>query len=228
MSTRRATLTAAAMGLVAIALAALSPPLGDMARALAAAQRTVDTEGTDALAVAATGLVAWLVWLWGAVGLCLTAASALPGLLGAAAEFASRAVLPEGARRAAALLLGIGLGVTPVVGAAVVVGAPPAMASPAGTVPDWPTAAPPVPPPPIPDWPTGTATPAADDEHVVVRGDCLWHIAAARLREDTGLPPTDGQVAETAHAWWTANAAVIGPDPDHLLPGQVLRPPGRG
>jgi hypothetical protein len=27
------------------------------------------------------------------------------------------------------------------------------------------------------------------------------------------------------HAWWVANAGVIGPDPDLLLPGQVLRPP---
>jgi hypothetical protein len=26
-------------------------------------------------------------------------------------------------------------------------------------------------------------------------------------------------------AWWSANADVIGPDPDLLLPGQVLQPP---
>jgi nucleoid-associated protein YgaU len=32
-------------------------------------------------------------------------------------------------------------------------------------------------------------------------------------------------VAAAVDAWWHANAAVIGPDPDLLLPGQVLRPP---
>jgi nucleoid-associated protein YgaU len=60
---------------------------------------------------------------------------------------------------------------------------------------------------------------------VVVRGDCLWHIAADRLRQQQGRAPTDGEVALAVRAWWTANAAVIGPDPDLLLPGQVLRPP---
>jgi hypothetical protein len=60
---------------------------------------------------------------------------------------------------------------------------------------------------------------------VVVRGDCLWHIAAARLTERRASPPSDAEVAAEAHAWWAANTDVIGPDPDLLLPGQVLRPP---
>jgi hypothetical protein len=32
-------------------------------------------------------------------------------------------------------------------------------------------------------------------------------------------------VAAATHAWWQANVDVIGPDPDRLLPGQVLVPP---
>jgi hypothetical protein len=59
-----------------------------------------------------------------------------------------------------------------------------------------------------------------------VRDDCLWHIAASHLLARSGVPPTDGEIARAVHAWWTANADVIGPDPDHLLPGQMLRPPG--
>ena len=62
---------------------------------------------------------------------------------------------------------------------------------------------------------------------MVVRGDCLWHIAADSLLGELGRLPTDGEIAAAVHAWWSANADVIGPDPDLLLPGQVLRPPGR-
>lgn len=54
---------------------------------------------------------------------------------------------------------------------------------------------------------------------VVVRpGDCLWDIAA------TYLAPGGGD-AEIATAWpllYAANRDVIGPDPDLILPGQVL------
>jgi hypothetical protein len=72
----------------------------------------------------------------------------------------------------------------------------------------------------VPDWPA-----AVDDAHVVLRGECLWDIAAADLVRRSGAPPTDGEVAAAVDAWWHANADVIGPDPDLLLPGQVLRPP---
>jgi nucleoid-associated protein YgaU len=228
MSMRRVVLTGAAMVLVAVVLAALTPPVAEMSGALTTPQRTVDTRGVDSLAVAATGLLAWAVWAWGALGLGLTAASALPGLLGSVAGLASHAVLPTGARRTAALVLGIGLGVTPIAGVALTVAAPPAMASPAGTVPDWPAAPSPAPAPPVPDWPADAVAPVPDGAHVVVRGNCLWHIAADRLQEQAGSRPSDGEIAEAVHAWWTANSDVIGPDPDRLLPGQVLLPPGRG
>jgi nucleoid-associated protein YgaU len=244
MSVRRLVLTGAVMGCVAALLAAVTPSLTEMAGALAAAQRTVDTAGADALVVATAGLLAWTVWAWGCLGLALTAASALPGLVGGVARLGAQVVLPAGARRSAAALLGLGLGVVaPLAGiATTALAVPAAAAAPAGSVPDWPVgsaspAAGSAPGPAaardgaavpdraaVPDWPD-TSVPA-DGSHVVVRGDCLWHIAETRLLERSGTPPTDDEIARTVQAWWTANAAVIGPDPDRLLPGQVLRPPG--
>ncbi len=57
-----------------------------------------------------------------------------------------------------------------------------------------------------------------------MRGDCLWRIAEDRLSE-TGTVPTDADVARAVDGWWSANTAVIGPDPNLILPGQVLLPP---
>jgi nucleoid-associated protein YgaU len=72
-------------------------------------------------------------------------------------------------------------------------------------------------PSPVPDWPAG--------EHVVVRGECLWDIAAADLHARTGHEPAPTEITRAVGAWWAANAEVIGRDPDLLLPGQVLRAP---
>src|SRR4051812_48802085 len=111
MSVRRLLLTAAAMAAVAAALTALAPAVPAMTEALAHPQRTVDQAGADTVVLAGAGLLAWLCWSWGALGLALTAASALPGLFGVVAGTALRVVLPAGARRSAAVLLGLGLGV---------------------------------------------------------------------------------------------------------------------
>jgi hypothetical protein len=231
MSIRRLVITAAAMAGIAVVLAALTPALPTMTGAVTAAQRTVDTHGPDVLIASAAGLLAWSVWVWGALGLGLTAASALPGIAGGVARLALHVIVPAGARRGAALLLGIGLGLTtPVAGAALPALAPTASAA-VQDVPDWPAPAPAQ--PPLPDWPR--TAPAADvptagipapGARVVVRGDCLWHIAADSLLAQLGRLPSDGEVATAVDAWWHANADVIGPDPDLLLPGQVLRAPG--
>jgi nucleoid-associated protein YgaU len=240
MSGRRLAVATATMALIALVLAALTPDLPVMAGALGSPQRTADTVGPDALVVSSASLLAWAVWAWGAVGLALTAATALPGVLGGAARLLQHVVLPAGARRSAALALGIGLGVAaPLLGTAT--GLPvltsAAAASSESAVPDWPAGAPASPAAVpdssspatatqtaavVPDWPAG---PDVSGAHVVVGGDCLWHIAAARLLDQLGRPPSDGEVATEVRAWWTANADVIGPDPDLLLPGQVLRPP---
>jgi resuscitation-promoting factor RpfA len=60
-----------------------------------------------------------------------------------------------------------------------------------------------------------------DDEIVVRRGDTLWSLAERHL----GPGATDGEIALEWPHWFTANRAVIGSDPDHLVPGERLRPP---
>ncbi|MGY1731837.1 hypothetical protein ACI798_09955 [Geodermatophilus sp. SYSU D01045] len=218
MSARRPVVTAAVMAALAVGLRALTPDLAAVLRSGGDLQALVDAAGPEALLLDAVAAVAWAVWAWGALGLALTALSALPGLAGAAAGVLLRRVVPASGRRAAALALGVGLATAPVLAgcataAPVVVataGAPAPMA-----VPDWPA---PAPAPAVPDWP-------APGGHVVLRGECLWAIAAADLRARTGAEPTDAATAAAVERWWTANAAVIGPDPDLLLPGQVLRPP---
>jgi len=233
MSVLRLAVTTVVMAAIAVALAALTPAIPDMTGALATAQRTADTAGPDVLVISAAGLLAWAVWCWGALGLALTAATALPGVLGGGARLLLHGVLPAGARRSAALVLGVGFGVVgPLLGnASGLPLIPSASAAPAGSaVPDWPaagdTAAAPDRPArsttAVPDWPAG---PDVTGAHVVVRGDCLWHIAAGRLLDQLGRPASDAEVATAVHAWWADNADVIGPDPDLLLPGQVLRPP---
>jgi nucleoid-associated protein YgaU len=229
MSIRRLAVTATVMGLIAVLLASVTPGPSALAGALTSPQRTADTAGADALVLAAAGLAAWAVWAWGALGLTLTAASGLPGLAGGAARLALHGVLPAGARRTAALALGLGIGVAaPLLGAGAPALAPHAAAadlSDAG-VPDWP--APAGTDGDVPDWPGDPVPDAADRSsvaHVVVPGDCLWHIASARLRDTHGTPPADGEVATAVEAWWAVNRSVIGADPDLLLPGQVLKPP---
>jgi nucleoid-associated protein YgaU len=63
-----------------------------------------------------------------------------------------------------------------------------------------------------------------DDEVVVRRGDTLWSLAERHL----GPGATNGEIAVEWPHWFTANRAVIGDDPDHLVPGERLRPPERG
>jgi nucleoid-associated protein YgaU len=230
MSIRRLVATAAVMAAVAVLLGTLTPGMPAMAHAFAGGQRTVDTQGPDALIASAAGLLAWAVWGWGALGLVLTAGSAVPGAVGATARAVLHVALPAGARRSAALLLGIGLGISaPVAGAVLPALAPSASAAAAvQDVPDWPAFQ--LPGSPLPDWPEHTAgAPSGapgSAERVVVRGDCLWHIAADSLLGQLGRLPSDAEVAAAVDAWWHANADVIGPDPDLLLPGQVLRAPG--
>ena len=233
MSIRRLLATVAVMAAIAVVLMALTPPPATMARALIAPQRTADVQGSDALISSATGVLAWAVWAWGALGLALTAASALPGAVGAVARAALRVALPAGARRGTALVLGIGLGFTAPLAGPLLPGSTAvasAADSTAGGAPDWPTQSPEASPDavPVPDWPAGPGTaagaaPAGD--RIVVRGDCLWHIAADSLLGQLGRLPSDAEVAVAVAAWWRANADVIGPDPDLLIPGQRLRAP---
>ncbi|MGR7023766.1 hypothetical protein [Geodermatophilus sp. URMC 62] len=230
MSARRLVGTTVVMTVVAVVLHLLSPDLAWMTAGSGGLQRAVDAAAPETLLLSAVAAVAWLVWAWGALGLVLTALSASPGLAGTVARAVLRGVLPASARHAAALALGVGLATAPVL-TACTTAAPPTVAvqtvAVPSAVPDWPaapataqpdpsTTAEPVPP----DWPA-----PEPGDHVVLRGECLWSIAEADLRARTGLDPRDRDVAAAVARWWAANADVIGPDPDLLLPGQVLRPP---
>ena len=215
MSIPRLLLTSAAMAVVALALAALAPDPGSAVRSVADAQRTVDLQGADALVLSAAALAAWACWAWGAVGLALTAASAVPGALGAGAGVLLGVLLPAAARRAAAIAVGAGLA------APVLLGTPPGTDRPLVTaaavgleVPDWPRAD-----RGVPDWPAAST----EGVHVVAPGDCLWDIAEGRLAPEGQA--RDAEVAAGVQRWWSANRTVIGPDPDLIRPGQVLRPP---
>jgi hypothetical protein len=226
MSGSRFVATSTAMAAAAAGLWSLTPDLPG--GGLLDVQHVVDTAGPETLLLAAVAAAAWLVWTWGALGLVLTALSALPGLAGAAAGVLLRRLLPASARQAAALALGVGLAAAPALTACTapspVAAVVPAADARAVAVPDWPAppAAPAAPAPPteVPDWPA-----PAPGDHVVLRGECLWSIATADLRARTGTDPTDAEVTDAVGRWWAANAAVIGADPDLLLPGHVLRPP---
>jgi nucleoid-associated protein YgaU len=58
---------------------------------------------------------------------------------------------------------------------------------------------------------------------VVRRGDSLWSIVAAAL----GPGATDAEIARTWPLWYAQNRALIGADPDVLLPGMQLQAPER-
>lgn len=215
MSVIRLGVTGLAMAATALALLALTADPATSLRTLGRAPEVAAAGAPETVVLALTGLLAWATWTWGAVGLLLTAATGLPGLSGALAGTVSRALLPERLRMAAALALGMGLAV-----------AGPAAAAPGPSgPPDRPAAVAGAPGPP--DWPSDGTTPVPPDaavEHVVVPGDCLWRIAEHHL-DRTGRPPDDGQIARAVSAWWSANSAVIGPDPDLVHPGQVLQAP---
>ena len=63
-----------------------------------------------------------------------------------------------------------------------------------------------------------------EEEIVVRRGDTLWSLAERHL----GPGATDAEIAVEWPHWFTANRDVIGNDPDHLVPGERLRPPETG
>jgi hypothetical protein len=74
---------------------------------------------------------------------------------------------------------------------------------------------------PMPELPTaGIGRP--DRPVVVVPGDSLWRIAADRLP----AAATDVRIAEAVDRWYFGNRAVIGADPDLILPGTRLERPG--
>ncbi len=241
LSTAAGALAAAACG-----LAALAPPgrLRDELTAVSTApQATADALGADAVALSLVGVLAWAALAWLIVAGTSVAAGALPGRLGRVATRVSGAVVPAAARRLLAGLLGVAL--LTGIGAAAHADPvqPPRVAAVAQLDLDWPVTAPRSPlaeavagkpaNPPAPATPSSRASPPGESplpvvtprqtgaEVVVLRGDSLWSIAKAHLGAHAG----DREIAAEWPRWWAANRAVVGDDPDLLLPDQRLGPP---
>lgn len=178
---------------------------------------------TAQLVVAIT-LLAWTLAGWLVLTVVLTSGAELGGRTGTACTALLRRTAPATLRRAVALALGVGvvLGGAGTASAAGPESPAPSSAATSAAL-DWPRAPNSAPdkavvPAPGLDWPGSHARPG---EVVVAQGDTLWGLAAARLPGGA----TDATVAEAWPTWWAANRAVIGDDPNLLLPGQHLLPP---
>ncbi|NHA69518.1 LysM peptidoglycan-binding domain-containing protein [Phycicoccus flavus] len=218
---------------------------------LAAAVRAGAPLTADAALLGLLAAVGLLGLSWLVLGVVLEALARVPGALGHAAASASAALSPRVVRHVAALVLGVGSGVTGaaahaaqagVVATVTDVGSGRLALGPSGadTLPDPSWAAAPdtgwTPEPPVvrpqPDLSVlggraaSRADAAADEAHEVVvrRGDSLWVIAARHLGEGA----SDAEIAEEWPRWYAANRDVVGPDPDVVRPGQVLRAPAAG
>ncbi|MCH8613588.1 hypothetical protein [Arsenicicoccus dermatophilus] len=231
--------TAAALGLLAGAVAvatfaaACTWPAGDLPSLL----------GRTALAASGALAASWLVRT--ATDLLLLARDLRRG---SASRLAAAG--QDRRLRLAAALLGVGMATTTTPAQAAIHPAPAAAAAALGTgttvLPDLaPTGADrtavdsspvqpdllpePVAPTPVDPDAGARPRPAAhrapdltrQDEVVVLRGDTLWALAAAHLPAHA----SDAEVAAACHEWHRTNRDVIGPDPDLLLPGQVLQVP---
>ena len=242
MKQEHATAGAAAVALAALAVAAPGPT-----RALTALAQPAPDDPTAPL-VAAAALLAWGLATWLAFVLLAVAASRVPGWTGRWAGAVAGRVAPQAVRRVAELALGLTV-------ATAAVAVPHAVADqaqplrPALSL-DWPGPAP-IGPPPSLDWPgtapaqatapataqatapatppqgmpapapAATPEPAAPAAVVVRPGDTLWDIAADHLPAEAA----PAAVAQAWPAWWSANRAAIGSDPDLIHPGTRLVPP---
>lgn len=179
--------------------------------------------GPDRAAAACVGAVLWLIAAWVAIGLLAMGGSALPGAVGRACAAAAHLVTPVVVRRLVGAAIGVGLVAGPAYAATAASPAPAVTGAVAGHLggavdsrgPGWPT-------PPAHTPRTHPSTPMTPGGQVRVdRGDSLWLIAAHRLPGD----PTEAQIAAYWPQIYAANRTVIGADPDHITPGQVLSLP---
>lgn len=207
-------------------------------RAPLAAVNAPGSASFEDLLALATAIGAWCVLGWLTAGLLL---AVLAGLSGPASPLGrwTALVTPYAVRRMAAALLGLGLVAAPAAvalpaqaGTTVVAAAQPAHPggrSPIATLerwtPDRPAATAPAPPRGAPAPPLLVTAPhperAVTEDVVVRRGDTLWDIAARALGPDAAA----ADIAASWPRWYAANRSTIGPDPDLIRPGQLLRPP---
>jgi hypothetical protein len=207
------------------------PRIDDVIRGIAAPHDWVRREGADIAAAQLAQCLVWFAAAWLALALIGALASAVPGAIGSVAARLSALLLPAAMRRAVAGLIGVSVALAPTAASAA------AVASMPGTIvatrpvpipsPSLPIQAVPIdlaPPvlPNDPHLPLPIPRPERDARAVVVRGgDSLWRIAEQAL----GATATPAQVATAWPAWYAANRAEIGADPDVLHTGQQLIAP---
>src|SRR4051812_25694512 len=120
----RAVLASMALGSGSV-LTVGTPHFGELARGLSAPQKWVALVGPDAAVATLAGTLLWLVALWVASCLVLTAGSLLPGRLGGLARAAARRLTPAALRRVVGVAAGASVLLTPVSALAAPVGSPP-------------------------------------------------------------------------------------------------------
>ena len=193
-------------------------------------------------ATAATAVLLVLAWVW--VALLAHAAAMLPGVLGNVAETIAVAITPAACRGAVRVALGLATVASPLSTACASAAEPiasstapahrdfadlPQIERPAMIARWVPSVPAPAPPPATPRSDVRLVTTAPSeaesvpDEVVIRRGDTLWDIAARVL----GPQATAAEIATEWPKWYVANRDVIGPDPDVIHPGTVLRAPAR-
>ena len=202
--------------------------------------------GFDAMVTLGCALLGLAILCWLGISAIATVLGRLPGISGRAAEALADRLAPPAVRRALLTTLGLSMLTGPafaVPASSFVIGEQQATISTVGSG-DVPSLDRPVPPadtthpvhiPPRPQRRPAEADPVDDRpaqarpiepparKPVVVRpGDSLWKIAGRSL----GREARDQAIADAWPLWYAANRHIIGPDPDLLLPGQVLRPPG--
>lgn len=77
------------------------------------------------------------------------------------------------------------------------------------------------PPQPLP---AAESAPLPASTHLVAQGDSLWDISETRL-DHTGATPSAAEVDQAWRKLWRTNEAVVGADPDRIVPGQRLEIP---
>lgn len=91
-----------------------------------------------------------------------------------------------------------------------------------GLQPQWQPSPPAAAPAPVVSAPLRAAREQQTGHELVVRsGDTLWTIAARHLGPDA----SDVDIALEWPRWFETNRAIIGSNPDTILPGQILRAP---
>jgi hypothetical protein len=207
---------ARATGVVVVCLAAeyalLHAVVPHVTAAGAALRAPGGLHALAAVITAAAAVLLVLAWTWLSCGAVLTAADVLRR--GDAAR--RRLAVPLGWHRFVAALLGTGVLCLP---AAVRADAP---GEESGGH-DKGRAAAVIDGLPLPDRPRGAGhrRPARTGAVQVAAGDSLWSLS----RDHLGAHAAEARIAATWPRWYAVNRAVIGPDPDLIIPGTTLSIP---